>query len=705
MLYLCLRNVKKLDSWAASMWYFFRSFLILISLFLGAVYANPVKLEHTSVELISDVKRIQPGKPFWVALKLSMKPGWHTYWINPGDSGFAANIEWTLPEGFIASPIHWLPPSLLKNKNHINFGYNHEAFYLVQITPDKEISAQPQKLIAEANWLICGEVCVPESTELSLTLPVGSEEGQPDYSDHQALIHQLKDELPQQLPIVGEFEAAEDIIYFTLSLAGQDLKEIDSVQLFPFKNGMINNNEDQKFTFENNLLTIIAPNGKATDLDNYEALVQINDKTTNKIHNYQVVFTPNFGVGHHIPGEGLTLLSILAFGFLGGLILNAMPCVFPILSIKALAFAKKKKSELSHIRLQGLIYTLGVVISFLSLAFLLIALKQGGHSIGWGFQMQSPYFITFMIYMTFLIGLSLSGVFYLPIFFGNTAAGIEENKVKGSFWLGVLAVLVATPCTAPFMGVAIGYALTQSTLIVILVFGTLALGFAVPYLLICLFPVLLKVLPKPGAWMETFKELLAFPMYATVLWLLWVLVQQGGSRALITVGAGLVIMAFCLWLWRKLSPQNRFAKSAIIIAFAGLSLAPITYLESPALKESIMTEPFSKALLEKYRREKIPVFVNATASWCITCKYNELTLQGQFAESLFKRNGIHYLEADWTNQNAEITDLLESFGRSGVPLYIYYPAGKEPVVLPQLLNEEVLKKTIETADSYINNLR
>lgn len=677
---------------------FFCSVWILLSLFIGVTQANPVKLEHTTAELISDVKRAQPGKPFWVALRLSMKPGWHTYWINPGDSGLATHIEWTLPQGFTASPIHWLAPQRLKFSNNVNFGYSNESFYLVQITPSKEVSAQPQKLIAEINWLTCGEVCAPESTELSLTLPVGSEEGQPDYSEHQAFIHQLKDELPKQLGNPGEFETIEDTIHFNLSLANQGVREISSALLFPLKNGMINNNADQKFTFENDLLTISIPKGKAVDFQNYDALIQVNDNATHKVHNYHATFTPKLAIGHRLPGEDLTFLSILAFGFLGGLILNAMPCVFPILSIKALTIAKKKKSELHHIRLQGLIYTLGVVISFLSLAFLLIALKQGGHSIGWGFQMQSPYFITFMIYMTSLIGLSLSGVFYLPIFFGNTAAGIEGNKIKGSFWLGVLAVLVATPCTAPFMGVAIGYALTQSTLTIILVFGTLALGFSVPYLLICLFPVLLKALPKPGAWMETFKEFLAFPMYATVLWLLWVLVQQGGSRALITVGAGLVTMAFCLWLWRKLGLQNRILKSAALVIFVGLSLAPIAYLKPPILKESVQDEPFSKVLLEKYRREKVPVFVNATASWCITCKYNELTLNGQFAESFFKQKGIHYLEADWTNQNAEITDLLESFGRSGVPLYVYYPVGKEPVVLPQLLSEEVLKKTIEMAD-------
>lgn len=681
---------------------FFRSVLILLSLLIGVVRANPVNFDHTTAALISDVTQIQPGKPFWVALKLTMKPGWHTYWLNPGDSGFAPSIEWSLPSGITASSIHWLPPHRFTSGNQINFGYQNEAFYLIRMAPDQTIGNQPQKLVANVNWLICGDVCAPGSAELSLTLPVSLAEEKPAYSDHHPLIDQLKKQLPEPLNVPGEFEFVDDDIHFRFSLPKQDIQEIDSVLLFPMENGLVNNGAPQRFNFKDGLLTISLVHGqeKAPNLQQYNTLVQVKDKATHQVYNYQVTFVPKGLSGdQHLLDEDMTLFSVLIFGFLGGLILNTMPCVFPILSIKALTIAKKKKSELQRIRLQGVTYTLGVVVSFFSLAFLLIALKQGGHSIGWGFQMQSPYFISFMIYLTFLIGLSLSGVFYLPIFFGRTAGGIEENKVKGSFWLGVLAVLVATPCTAPLMGVAIGYALTQSVPTIILIFGALALGFAVPYLCICLFPFLLKILPKPGAWMETFKELLAFPMYATVLWLLWVLVQQGGSRALLTVGVGLIITVFCLWLWRKMKLQNRLARSVTFTIFVCASFFPVMYLEAPVLKESVLIEPFSKALLEKYRQEKVPVFVNATASWCITCKYNELTLRGRFVESFFQQRGIRYLEADWTNQNAEITDLLESFGRSGVPLYIYYPVEKDPIVLPQLLTEEVFKKTIEAADT------
>ncbi len=673
---------------------------ILLFLFCSTplAFANPIKLEHTTATLISDINRIQPGKPFWIALKLALKPEWHTYWMNPGDSGLATTIEWTLPTGFIASPIHWIAPHWLQTKQQITFGYANEAFYLVEITPTKEISAQPQTLTAQANWLACGESCVPESAEISLTLPVTSDEGAPDYGKHHALIHQLKDELPQQLTTTGEFNILDETVQFTVLLNDEPVKQIDSVLLFPTKNGLINYHTPLKFSLENNLLTITAAKGKNPQLSNYETLLQFNDKTTHKIYNYCLIFTQKQVTAPIHTQEALSLITILAFALLGGFILNAMPCVFPILSIKALTITKKKKSEFKKIRAQGFMYTIGVIVSFLSLAFLLIALKKGGHSIGWGFQMQSPYFVTFMIYLTFLIGLSLSGLFYMPIFFGNANAAIEEGRKRDSFLLGILAVLVATPCTAPFMGVAIGYALTQSALTIIIVFVMLALGFAIPYLMICLFPALLKLLPKSGPWMETFKESLAFPMYATVLWLLWVLVQQSGSRALISIGSGLVMMAFFLWLWRKLHLQKLSAKIIALACFTTASFFPIVYLEPPVLNKSVQTEPFSQALVEKYQREKIPFFVNVTASWCITCKYNELTLNGASAEGFFNQKEIHYLEADWTNQNTEITNFLEQFGRSGVPLYVYYPANAKPVVLPQLLSFDILKATIETAD-------
>lgn len=679
--------------------FFIRFILLFLFCYTPLAFANPIKLEHTTATLISDVNHIQPGKPFWIALKLTLKPKWHTYWINPGDSGLATTVEWTLPAGFTASPIHWIAPHWLQTKQQVTFGYLNEAFYLVEITPPTAVSAQPQTLTAQANWLACGESCVPESAEITLTLPISSAEGTPDYTKHHALIHQLKDELPQQLKTSSEFSILDETVQFSVLLSKEHAQLIDSVRLFPTKNGLIKYNSPLKFSLENNLLTITAEKGKNPQLNDFEALLQFNDQTTHKTYNYHLIFTQKqVTPALHIQ-EVLSLLTILAFALLGGFILNAMPCVFPILSIKALTIAKKKKSEFKKIRAQGFMYTVGVIASFLSLAFLLIALKKGGHSIGWGFQMQSPYFVTFMIYLTFLIGLSLSGLFYMPIFFGNTNAGIEEGRKRDSFLLGILAVLVATPCTAPFMGVAIGYALTQSTFTIIIVFAMLALGFAIPYLMICLFPSLLKLLPKSGPWMETFKEFLAFPMYATVLWLLWVLVQQSGSRALISIGSGLITMAFFLWLWRKLDLQNLVAKIIVLVCFTCFSFFPIAYLEPPVLSKSVQTEPFSKALVEKYQREKIPFFVNVTASWCITCKYNELTLNGASAEGFFNQKKIHYLEADWTNQNTEITDFLEQFGRSGVPLYVYYPANAKAVVLPQLLSFDILKSTIETADN------
>lgn len=673
---------------------FISTFLFLIAFFLPEIQANPVKQENSTAELISDVKSIQPGKSFWVCLKLSLTPGWHTYWINPGDTGLATSIDWILPEGFKASPIHWIPPQRLNVGKDVSFGYHNESFHLVEITPIKEISAQPQTITAKANWLVCGDMCGPEAADLSLTLPVRSEEGAAEYSDHQALIQQLKEELSKPFLGKADFEETHGTVKLFIPLKDLNITEIDSVSFFPFENDIIQNSGSSEFAVQEDKLVITLQKASKETLSKVTGVVQINDKTTHKINNFDVSFTPKSFEVTGTYGEDYNIFLVLLFALLGGIILNAMPCVFPILSLKALAIAQKKKSEYQEVRKQGFIYTTGVIFSFLALAFTLITLQLAGHSIGWGFQMQSPYFITFMIYLMTLIGLSLSGVFYLPIFFSRaTSRGLSEQKTNDSFLIGILAVLVATPCSAPFMGIAIGYALAQPPLIILIVFIMLGLGFAIPYLCVCLFPFVLKLLPKPGVWMETLKEFLAFPMYATVLWLFWVLVQQTGTRGLITVGSGMVIMAFCLWLWRKLALENRFLRPIVFILFGILSLAPSAYLKEPSTS-TVSIEPFSTGLLNKYREEKVPVLVNATAAWCITCKMNELSLKGKKVETLLRENNVHYLEADWTNQNKEITDYLKQFGRSGVPLYVYYPVDKDPIVLPQILTEEGLKKVI-----------
>jgi thiol:disulfide interchange protein DsbD len=387
----------------------------------------------------------------------------------------------------------------------------------------------------------------------------------------------------------------------------------------------------------------------------------------------------------------------MLLALLGGLILNLMPCVFPVLSIKILGLVRQAGESRTRVRWHGLAYTAGVLASFLGLAGLLIALKGGGASLGWGFQLQSPPVVAGLAYLLVAVGLSLSGVFSL----GGRLAGIGDGLARrpglpGSFFTGVLATVVATPCTAPFMGAAVGFALTQGTAVALAVFASLGLGLALPFLALTLFPGALRVMPRPGAWMETLKQALAFPVYATAAWLIWVLAQQVDSRGLLAALIGVVLVGFAAWAWergRGAAPlgerifQGLAGLALIAVAGLGLGLTPQQPVTG-AQAEAQGIEPFTRARLDGLRGDKRPVFVNLTAAWCITCAVNETTsLKRPAVQAAMKAKGVTYLKGDWTNQNPEITRLLEEHGRSGVPLYLLYTDGAAPQVLPQILTE------------------
>lgn len=657
---------------------------------MSPLSANQAKLEHTTVELLSEVESIKPDKPFWVAFKITMKPGWHTYWKNPGDSGLGTQLVWELPEGFSVSPIQWLPPERLPQSTLVSYGYSNEAYHLAQIIPPKDLTQEAYAFTVQANWLVCEEACIPEETKLTISVD-RSDDAEPLYSQNKALIDELVSELPSKPNQFGEYRIEGTNLVFYLPKGFLTNKKIESLLFFPEERGAIQNNATQHWVIKDDHIVItIAKNH--TFPDRITGIIKVTDADSKSIDSFQLFFgkveLPPISQGL----EG-SLLGIMLFAFLGGLILNGMPCVFPILSLKAVTIAKKAYGHQGFVRQQGLLYTLGVLITFLGLAAVLIGLKQTGDIVGWGFQMQNPYFIVFMTYLMFFVGLSLSGVVYLPVLFGSTQANIDDSSNKwASFWIGILAVLVATPCTAPFMGVAIGYAIGQPTFIIILVFLSLALGFAMPYLLISLFPTVLKILPKPGRWMETFKEFMAFPMYATVAWLLWVLVQQAGSRGLILCLIGLVLMAFSIWLWRYMQIKATIVKVVAVLGLVILTISPVAYLNQP--QEILPVEKFSRQRLQELRAQGRPVFVYATAAWCITCKVNEVSLRSNTTQLLFKDNDIAFLEADWTNQDAEITDYLNSFGRSGVPLYVFYPKSGEARILPQILTESIIVEGI-----------
>jgi thiol:disulfide interchange protein/DsbC/DsbD-like thiol-disulfide interchange protein len=666
------------------------TFFTLVIILIQSLSASQATLEHTQVELMSEVETIKPETPFWVVFKITMKPGWHTYWKNPGDSGMETTLTWDLPDGFSASPIQWLPPETLTLGPVASFGYSNESFHLVQITPPKDLPQESYTLKLSADWLVCEGICIPENVSLALTL-TKSTENDLLYTSHKALIDELVDELPNKPNQFGEYRINGENIEFYLPENFLIDRKISDVAFYPEEKGTLKNGAQQHWVIKDNRL-IISILKDFSSPDRITGLVKITDADSKEIKSYQLYFG-KVQVAPIDDGLAGSLWGILVFAFLGGLILNAMPCVFPVLSLKAVSIASKAKSHHTFIRQQGLLYTLGVLVSFAVMAVILISLKTSGESVGWGFQMQNPYFIVFMAYLLFFVGLSLSGLTYLPALFGTSQATIDDNKNPwSSFWIGVLAVLVATPCTAPFMGVAVGYALGQSSLIIILVFLALGLGFSAPYLLISLLPITLRLLPKPGRWMETFKEFMAFPMYLTVAWLLWVLVQQSGSRGLIACLIGLIFMSFSLWFWGRFTPRLIPVKILTGLFLTSLTLSPLVYIK-PSL-EIIQTEKFSRQRLQELRAQGRPVFVYATAAWCITCKANEFALKSPALQLIFKNQDITLLEADWTNQDSEITDYLKSFSRSGVPLYVYYPAQGDANVLPQLLTENIIVQAL-----------
>lgn len=675
---------------------FLKLLLVSLSFFLLRIDVHAqsvvVKGQKSTATLMTAVDSVQPGHPFWVLLQIDLEPGWHTYWINPGDAGMATQIEWILPPDFSSSTIKWQLPQVFNEKATTTYGFEGRALHLVKITPSALLEQNPDvTLKAQANWLVCRESCLPESANFTLTLPISPIRP----SASATIVQKAVETLPPLLSAKMTYQLSKNTIsiFFPASVIPKD---VESVRFLSMQQGVVKHTEPQ----------ILSPQGDGYSLKINRGTAELKPVLKGLLY-IQHAQSPVrvFKVDVHrdplaiAESDDQILWHILLFAILGGLILNMMPCVFPILSLKAISVVQKKGADRQFVVRQGWFYTFGVLCCFTILAGLLVALRHAGQAIGWGFQMQSPVFVGVMIYLMFLIGLSLSGFFYLPVLFGSTAEIGETNNtgsVKASFWIGVLAVLVATPCTAPFMGVAIGYSLSQPIIVIFSIFTMLGLGFALPYVLICQFPQLLRGLPKPGRWMEILKQFMAFPMYATVIWLIWVLLQQSGTVGFLIIGSGLVLVTFCTWVWQQLSLERLLLKNIVFLIMATICMGPLFYLspEPMANKKEIVDIEFTKEKLEALVDAGKPVLVNVTAAWCLTCKVNERVIKSTQIQNTLRQKGITYLEADWTNQSDEISSFLSGFGRHGVPLYVYYPPNGSPRILPQILTEMLVLEGI-----------
>lgn len=680
--------------------------------FGGGAQASTVETEHAEVTLKSDLATIQAGQPFWLALEFRLAEHWHIYWQNPGDSGLAAQLQWDLPQGFAAGPIHWPPPQRIAMEGLMNYGYENQATLLIPVTVPETLEAGQELLIGlNAGWLICHDICIPESGDFMVKVRTG-ETAAP--GENATAIEQALQALPQRAERPDIFRENNGMLEVEATLppsgaAGAD-PALREVYFYPKEAGVIRHNAAQRWSQDAATIRLAA---ERDSLPLPEVLSGVLEVQSDAGTRYYDIRSGDAAVADAAPekaaqagsaaagGQGINLPQALLLAFLGGILLNAMPCVFPVLALKALAISKKAEAAPARVRRQGLAYLGGVALSFLALSAALILLKQSGEILGWGFQLQSPAFVAVMIYLFLLLGLALAGMFELPLLFGGLGGkAAAEDSAKGSFTTGILAVMVATPCTVPFMAPAVGYAFTQSAAVNLLIMLALGVGLAFPYLLISFYPPLLRLLPKPGPWMATFKQFMAFPMFATAAWLLWVLEQQTGAAGLAIMLSVAILLVFLVWLGRGGKHKALLWLIGLgLVAYSSYSLTPHQPMTEMLEQSGYTVEPFSPQKLAELRAQNRPVFVNATAAWCITCKVNEqLALKSATLAKAFRQKGITYMVADWTNYDDAITGFLQQFDRQGVPLYVYYPADGEPQVLPQLLTESIVLEHIQGGD-------
>lgn len=671
----------------------------------GSADASPPAGELVRAELIAEPAAVRPSEPFWVGVRLHIKPHWHVYWRNPGDSGEAVAIQWRLPPGFVAGPIAWPTPQRIPVAHLANFGYEGDTTLLARITPPAALdAASPVTLEADVTWLVCETECIPGDAKLSLDLPVaapgvtGGSNAAPSASFDAA-----RRALPQPSPWAARMQLAPDLVTLRVDAKSLQTGAIRSAAFFPYAETLIRHAAPQQLDLtrdglvlrlERSALSTAAPG----DARGVLVLEEVLGTTTAR----QAFELADVAIdGGSAPYGAASLVAVLqaaALALIGGVILNLMPCVFPVLSIKVLALVERAGGSGGEVRRHGFAYTGGVLAAFAALGGALLGVRAAGAEVGWGFQLQSPIAVALLAYLLLAMGLSLSGVFHLGSSLQGLGRGLAQRAgLAGSFFTGVLAAVVATPCTAPFMGTAVGFALTQPTAVALAVILALGLGLALPFLLLTLAPALIGGLPRPGAWMETLRQVLAFPVYATVAWLVWVLGQQVGPAGLFAALAGLVLVGLAAWSFNAVQSAGGWGRRAaagacaaalvgIAVAVAGLGRDRAEPSGVPLSASAPRIERFTQARLDALLAAQRPVFLNMTAAWCITCLVNErAALASEAVQAAFAAKNVAYLKGDWTTRNPEITRLLEKHGRSGVPLYLLYTGGSEPVMLPQIL--------------------
>ncbi len=700
---------------------------------------STVTTPHVQAELVAHAPQgVRPGQPLWLGLQITHQPDWHTYWKNPGDSGLPTELTWQLPAGLDAGDIAWPVPHKIAIGTLANYGYEGTVLLPVPVTVTQTFAPGPLAkdvtVQLKASWLVCRKECIPEEGNFTLQLPIQS-----TTALHSAAFDAAQKAQPQPLAKPSAQQQAQvDGDALQVRVAGLPAAlHGKTLDLFPETPEVLHNAADGTQRWEGDVWTARIPLAEqrsnspstlpvvlaervqgSTPRPGYRADLTVQGPWPAAAAKASVspaleaALKANAALaGSGLPpaepsgASSLTLTAALLGALLGGLILNLMPCVFPVLAIKVVGFTRHAQDRRAH-RISGLAYTAGVVLSFLALGALMLGLRAAGEAVGWGFQLQSPAVVAALAGLFTLIGLNLAGVFEFGNMLPSSVASLQaRHPVADSFLTGVLAVAVASPCTAPFMGASMGLTATLPAAQALAVFAALGLGLALPYLAASLWPAVARTLPRPGAWMDTFRRFLAFPMFATVVWLVWVLGQQSGidgAASLLILLVGLGLLAWSLALQGR---ARRWLGSVATVAMALLLWAfgpHVTRMAEVAAAPANATataaqgwQPWAPGAAEALVASGRPVFVDFTAAWCVTCQYNKKTTlaNSEVLADLHAKN-VALLRADWTRRDPAITAALAQLGRNGVPVYVFYRPGKPPVVLTEVLSVDEVRSTI-----------
>lgn len=689
------------------------------------------------MQLVAPSSTLPRGAAQNAGLYFKLEQGWHVYWKNAGDSGEPPRIRWTLPAGITAGPLEFPPPARLPLGPLMDFGYENEVLFPFTLAADASAASGPATLRAHVSWLVCREVCIPGKADLEVTRTVtAASEGSAPVEPDASLFARLGTNLPQPLP-------ASDKLGFVATPAGFRLTVLTGERetqaaFFPADQNILDNPAPQKvsptangFTLDlkkdANLTQAPAELSGVLELSGgraYEIAAKQGPPAPPNLVIGGVIrvpspetphaVAPSFGVGRT---EGLAatpsqpnLGKIILLAFLGGIILNLMPCVFPVLFLKGLALVNSGGEERHRLRAHGLVYTLGILVSFWALVGALLGLRAAGARLGWGFQFQSPVFLFLMAGLLFFLGLSLAGQFEIGLTLTSAGGSLAQKQgYAGSFFTGVLAVIVATPCTAPFMGAAIGYALAASAVVTFAVFTALALGLAAPYLALTLQPAWTRILPRPGAWMEVLRQAVSVPIFGTAILIAWVIAESYGATMLAALLVGFLLLAIAGWFLGRWPAKGWAAVLAglIVLCVVGLSVYSRSLVEPKFDADRVVVlnisripgtywDSWSADKVTRYQSQGMPVFVDFTAKWCLSCQVNErVALTSPDVMKAFADAHVMLLKADWTQQDPAIAEALQKLGRSGVPAYVLYVPGEaSPRLLPEALTPGIVLDAI-----------